>query len=42
MGSALITPELHAVDDDEWATLLSRVVAAFAATGVTAQTGAAQ
>lgn len=41
MGSALITPELHAVDDDEWSALLSRVVTAFAATGITAQTGAA-
>jgi AcrR family transcriptional regulator len=26
MGSALVTPELHAVDDEEWAALLSRVV----------------
>jgi AcrR family transcriptional regulator len=37
MGSALVTPDLHAVDDDEWATLLSRVVSAFAQTGVSAQ-----
>jgi len=26
MGSAVVTPDLHAVDDQEWATLLSRVV----------------
>jgi AcrR family transcriptional regulator len=26
MGSALITPELHAVDDEEWAALLTRIV----------------
>ena len=26
MGSALITPELHGVDDDEWAALLTRIV----------------
>jgi AcrR family transcriptional regulator len=39
MGSALVTPDLHAVDDHEWATLLSRVVTAFAETGTTAQTG---
>ncbi|WP_433440762.1 TetR family transcriptional regulator [Nonomuraea sp. CA-141351] len=30
MGSALITPDLHAVDDGEWAALLTRVVAALA------------
>jgi AcrR family transcriptional regulator len=34
MGSALVTPDQHAVDEDEWAMLLSRVVAAFAQTGV--------
>ena len=32
MGSALITPDLHAVDDDEWAALLIRLVAALAPT----------
>lgn len=42
MGSALITPELHAVDDDAWATLLGRVVAALARTDVAEQTGAAR
>ncbi len=28
MGSALVTPELHGVDDREWAALLARLVAA--------------
>ena len=42
MGSALITPDLHAVDDEEWAALLSRVVTALARTGITAQTGTTQ
>jgi AcrR family transcriptional regulator len=30
MGSALLTPDLHAVGDQEWAALLARVVAALA------------
>jgi AcrR family transcriptional regulator len=30
MGSALITPDLHAVDDNEWAALLGRIVSALA------------
>lgn len=30
MGSALITPDLHAVGDEEWTALLNRVVAALA------------
>ena len=42
MGSALITPDLHAVDDDAWAALLTRVVAGLASTEITAQAGAAQ
>jgi AcrR family transcriptional regulator len=42
MGSSLITPELHAVDADEWAALLTRIVAALARTGTTAQTGSAR
>jgi AcrR family transcriptional regulator len=42
MGSALVTPDLHAVDDEEWTALLSRVVTALARTGITAQTGTAQ
>jgi len=30
MGSALVTPDLHDVADDEWTALLSRVIAAVA------------
>ncbi|TDD44158.1 TetR/AcrR family transcriptional regulator [Nonomuraea terrae] len=30
MGSALVPPDLHAVEDDEWAALLARVAAALA------------
>jgi AcrR family transcriptional regulator/ferredoxin len=33
MGSALVTPDLHAVDEHEWAGLLSRVATALAGTG---------
>jgi AcrR family transcriptional regulator len=40
MGSALITPDLHAVGDDEWAALLTRVAAALAPAGHPAPTGA--
>jgi len=36
MGSALITPDLHKVDDDGWTTLLSRIVTALAP-GITGQ-----
>jgi AcrR family transcriptional regulator len=36
MGSALVTPDLHAVDDEEWAALLARVVTALARPGSTA------
>lgn len=42
MGSALITPDLHAVGDEEWAALLTRVVTGLAWTGISAQTGTAQ
>jgi AcrR family transcriptional regulator len=42
MGSALITPDLHAVDGEEWAALLARVVAGLARAGATAQTGSPQ
>jgi AcrR family transcriptional regulator len=42
MGSALITPDLHAVTEEEWAALLTRVVAGLASAAVTAQTGTAQ
>jgi AcrR family transcriptional regulator len=41
MGSALITPELHAVGEEEWAALLARVVSALAPPA-TAQSGPAQ
>ncbi|TDC97709.1 TetR/AcrR family transcriptional regulator [Actinomadura sp. 7K507] len=39
MGSALVTPDLHAVGDEEWSALLARIVAALAPDGSTAQTG---
>ena len=42
MGSALVTPDLHAVDEDEWAALLARVITAVAPAAITAQTGTAQ
>lgn len=42
MGSALVTPDLHAVDQHEWAALLARVVTALAPASTTAQTGSAQ
>ena len=42
MGSALVTPDLHAVGDEEWAALLGRLVTALAPTGITAQTGTMQ
>jgi AcrR family transcriptional regulator len=38
MGSALVTPDMHAVDDGEWMELLSRVVTALAPTDRTAGT----
>jgi hypothetical protein len=37
MGSALITPDLHEVGDQEWAALLGRVV-----TGLAPAEGATQ
>ena len=40
MGSALVTPDLHAVDDGEWTALLARVVTALAPAVITHQTGA--
>jgi len=50
MGSALLTPDLHAVSADDWAALLSRVLAGLSRTALTqtaqtaqtAQTGTAQ
>ncbi|MEU5869239.1 MULTISPECIES: TetR/AcrR family transcriptional regulator [unclassified Nonomuraea] len=38
MGSALVTSDLHAVDDDEWAALLARVVGALTTSSRTAPT----
>jgi AcrR family transcriptional regulator len=35
MGSALVPPALHAVGDDEWAALLTRLATALAPPGVT-------
>ena len=35
MGSALVTPDMHAVDDAEWMALLSRVVTALAPASTT-------
>ena len=40
MGSALVTPDLHPVDDEEWAALLSRVITALTPADTTAQTEA--
>ncbi|MQA98440.1 MAG: TetR family transcriptional regulator [Streptosporangiales bacterium] len=42
MGSALVTPDLHAVADEEWNALLTRVVTAFAPTDNPAQRSAPQ
>jgi AcrR family transcriptional regulator len=42
MGSALITPDLHAVTEEEWSALLTRVIAGLAPPTIAAQTGTAQ
>lgn len=42
MGSALISPDLHAVGEDEWASLLAHVAGGLARPAITAQTGASQ
>lgn len=42
MGSALVTPDLHAVDKQEWAALLSRVVAGLGRPGTATQAEAAK
>src|SRR5206468_1837778 len=42
VGSALVPPDLHAVGDDEWAALLSRVVTGLSPAGITVQTGTTQ
>jgi AcrR family transcriptional regulator len=39
MGSALITPDLHGVGEQEWAALLTRVAGALAGAEVTDRTG---
>jgi AcrR family transcriptional regulator len=39
MGSALVTPDLHAVGEEEWAALLGRIVAGLAPRAVPAETG---
>ncbi|MBC6460133.1 TetR/AcrR family transcriptional regulator [Actinomadura sp. HBU206391] len=39
MGSALVTPDLHAVGDEEWAGLLARLMTVLAPIDSTAQTG---
>ncbi|MEV4325240.1 TetR family transcriptional regulator [Microbispora rosea] len=38
MGSALLTPDLHAVGDEEWSALLTRLVAAIAPTDPASRT----
>ncbi|MGI5157409.1 TetR family transcriptional regulator [Microbispora sp. CA-102843] len=38
MGSALLTPDLHAVGDEEWSALLTRLVTAIAPTDPTPRT----
>ena len=42
MGSALVTPDLHSVGDEEWAALLARVIAGLAQPAVSTQTGTAR
>lgn len=42
MGSALVTPDLHPVDDEEWSTVLGRVVAGLARPQTFDKQGAAQ
>ncbi|WP_336204163.1 TetR/AcrR family transcriptional regulator [Nonomuraea sp. LPB2021202275-12-8] len=37
MGSALVTPDLHAVDDGEWSALLTRLVTGLAPADIDAQ-----
>jgi AcrR family transcriptional regulator len=39
MGSGLVTPDLHAVADEEWTALLTRIATALAPPGGTDQTG---
>jgi hypothetical protein len=38
MGSALVTPDLHAIDEEDWAALLIRVARALTSTNNTGAT----
>jgi hypothetical protein len=40
MGSALVTQDLHAVGDQEWGALLTRLMSALTPGGSPSQTGA--
>jgi AcrR family transcriptional regulator len=42
MGSALVTPDLHAIDDADWAALLTRIVTALAPASAPAPAGSAR
>ena len=42
MGSALITPDLHAVAEEDWAVLLTRLIAGLAPPTANSQTGTAE
>lgn len=42
MGSALITPDLHAVAEEEWAALLAQVIAGLAPPAASTQKGTAR
>lgn len=42
IGSALVSPDLHAVDDADWTALLGRVVAAMGRTDTNRQAGTAR
>ena len=42
MGSALVTPDLHPVDDEDWSAVLGRVVAGLAPPQTADEQGAAQ
>jgi len=42
MGAALVPPDLHAVGEEEWAALLTRVAGGLSKPGTTAQTGTTQ
>jgi hypothetical protein len=42
VSSALITPDMHAVGEADWADLLTRPITALAPAGPTTQTGTTQ